>query len=77
MAHIKRFLENSEEEKKSSHYMFFNNLLSIKRFINEIEKLDKNKIEELLENGHDWAADHIATSKDNIEQVSDFLINNK
>ena len=77
MNRIKRFLENSEEEKKSSHYMFFNNLKSIKRFINEIEKIDRNKIEDLLENGHDWAADHIAISKDNIEQVSDFLINKK
>jgi hypothetical protein len=29
----------------------------------------------LIKNGHDWAADHIATSKDDIEEVCNWLSN--
>ena len=32
-------------------------------------------IEEILENGHDWAQDHIAEAKNNMDQVFDFLMN--
>jgi len=32
-------------------------------------------VEEILENGHDWAQDHIAESKNNLDQVFDFLMN--
>ena len=37
--------------------------------------LDKSMVEEILENGHDWAQDHIAESKNNMDQVFDFLMN--
>jgi hypothetical protein len=32
-------------------------------------------IEEILEDGHDWAQDHISEAKNNIDQVFDFLMN--
>ena len=32
-------------------------------------------VESILENGHDWAQDHIAESKNNLDQVFDFLMN--
>jgi len=32
-------------------------------------------IESILENGHDWAQDHIAEAKNNMDQVFDFLMN--
>ena len=36
---------------------------------------DPEMIHSILENGHDWAQDHIATSKESIVQVFDFLMN--
>jgi hypothetical protein len=32
-------------------------------------------IESILDNGHDWAQDHIAEAKNNMDQVFDFLMN--
>lgn len=57
------------------HYMFFGNLKTIKRNIDRILALDPSEIDKLIHNGHDWAEDHIATSKDDIEEVCDFLCN--
>ena len=37
--------------------------------------LDQNEIEDILENGHDWAQDHISEAKNNMDQVFDFLMN--
>jgi len=57
------------------HYMFFGNLKTIKRLIDIMLEMDETQVNQLLHNGHDWAADHIATSKDDIEEVADFLMN--
>jgi hypothetical protein len=67
--------ENGEAYPEQSRYMFFGNLEQIKRQAESILKLDEDKINEILENGHDWAQDHIATAKESIDQVYDFLIN--
>jgi hypothetical protein len=32
-------------------------------------------VESILENGHDWAQDHIAEAKNNMDQVFDFIMN--
>lgn len=56
-----------------NHYMFWKNLEKIKTSIDKLMKLDKNKIDKMLSDGHDWATDHIATSADDIEEVSDFF----
>ncbi len=73
MKHLKKF-ENSEN--KEVNYMFFNNLKTIKKNIDSLLSLDESKVDELLKNGHDWAVDHISTSKDDIEEVSNFISNN-
>jgi len=76
MKYLKTFEnENHLEEthEQGSHYMFFNNINSIKHYISEIEQLNQEKISELLDNGHDWAADHITVAKECIQQVFDFL----
>lgn len=57
------------------HYMFFGNLKTIKRLIDIMLEMDETQVNSLLHNGHDWAADHLATSKDDIEEVADFLMN--
>ena len=78
MKYLKKFegLHQLEEHPDfGSHYMFFKNIESIKHYISEIEQLDPKEIGELLDNGHDWAADHIAVATDCIEQVSNFLRN--
>jgi hypothetical protein len=64
-----------EEENMSSRYMFFSNLEQMKRQCELLLQLDENTVESILENGHDWAQDHIAEAKNNMDQVFDFLMN--
>jgi hypothetical protein len=35
--------------------------------------MDKLMVDRILQDGHDWASDHISTSKDDIEEVANFL----
>jgi hypothetical protein len=70
---IKKVLR--EEENRSSRYMFFSNLEQIKKQCEMLLSMDESKIESILDNGHDWAQDHIAESKNNMDQVFDFLNN--
>jgi hypothetical protein len=71
---IKKVLKE-ESEKHSSRYMFFSNLEQMKRQCEMLLEMDQDKIESILENGHDWAQDHIAEAKNNMDQVFDFLMN--
>ena len=64
-----------EGEHGKQHYMFFQNLASIKHYIDEIMKMNPDDVDNLIKNGHDWAADHIATSKDDIQEVADWIRN--
>lgn len=76
MKYLKKFENEDHSEinsEEGSHYMFFNNIDSIKHYISEIEKIDKSKIADLLDNGHDWAADHLTSAKEYIKQVFEFL----
>ena len=63
------------EDKESSRYMFFSNLEQMKRQCEILLDMDHNEIESILENGHDWAQDHISEAKNNMDQVFDFLMN--
>ena len=65
----------SRQEKESSRYMFFSNLEQMRRQCNLLLDLDHDMIESILDNGHDWAQDHIAESKNNMDQVFDFIMN--
>jgi hypothetical protein len=71
---IKKVLRE-EEKKHSSRYMFFSNLEQMKRQCEMLLDMDQDEIESILENGHDWAQDHIAEAKNNMDQVFDFLKN--
>lgn len=61
-----------DSDKNSKNYMFFQNIKQINQLTSEILKLDQNKLDELM-NEHSWAIDHIATSKDDIEEVANFI----
>jgi hypothetical protein len=71
---IKRALTESHEE-DGDRYMFFSNLEQMKRQCEFLLEQDRGMIEEILDNGHDWAQDHIAESKNNMDQVFDFMMN--
>lgn len=72
---IKKVLLETHDEQHSSRYMFFSNLEQMRRQCDLLLDLDQNMIEEILENGHDWAQDHISEAKNNMDQVFDFLMN--
>jgi hypothetical protein len=63
------------QEQESERYMFFSNLEQMKRQCEMLLDLDKSQIEDILDNGHDWAQDHISEAKNNMDQVFDFLMN--
>ena len=70
---VKRVL--SEQEVQNANYMFFSNLKQMKRQIEMIMEMDPNMIDDIIQNGHDWADDHISEAKTNMDQVFDFLKN--
>jgi hypothetical protein len=71
---IKRILKESND-KESSRYMFFSNLEQMRRQCDLLLDFDRNMVESILDNGHDWAQDHIAEAKNNMDQVFDFMMN--
>jgi hypothetical protein len=79
MAQLKRFDQFINEGIEDNHesaqenYMFFGNLEQMKRQIEMLLEMDREKVDMVLQNGHNWAVDHIATSKDDIEEVFNFL----
>jgi hypothetical protein len=73
--HLKTIVKENEEG--GANYMFFSNLEQIKRQCELLLEFDPNMINELLSNGHDWADDHISSAKENMDQVFDFIMNEK
>jgi hypothetical protein len=65
----------NESNYETDNYMFFSNLKQIHRQCEMLLKMNSQMIDEVLTNGHDWAADHITEAKTNMDQVFDFLIN--
>lgn len=73
---VKRVIKESDDhENRSSRYMFFANLEQMHRQTAMLLDMDEEMVAEILENGHDWAQDHIAEAKNNMDQVFDFLMN--
>ena len=72
---IIRKVLREEDEHRSGRYMFFSNLEQMKRQCDLLLNLDEEMVESILENGHDWAQDHIAEAKNNMDQVFDFIMN--
>jgi len=60
---------------EDTRYMFFSNLEQMMRQARMLLQMDEDMLEDLLNNGHDWAADHIAEAKNNMDQVFDFIMN--
>jgi hypothetical protein len=71
--HVGVTLEGHTPDTDLKHYMFFQNLSTIKHYLDEIMKMDRSKVDALLANGHDWAVDHISTSTDDIAEVTNWL----
>ncbi|NBO22828.1 hypothetical protein EBU94_05750 [bacterium] len=77
---IERFddFEGQEKEVESHHlksYMFFENLKTIRREVIEMLNFDERDVDSILLDGHNWAEDHISSSKELVEQVCDFICN--
>jgi hypothetical protein len=66
---------SEQEGTENDRYMFFSNLEQIHRQMGILLEKDPEMIHSILENGHDWAQDHIATAKESIDQVFDFIMN--
>ena len=67
-----RELESNDEEIK--HYMFFSNLKSIKEKVDKLLEMDPREVDAMLSDGHDWASDHVSTSRDDIEEVYNWIV---
>lgn len=44
---------------RSERYMFFSNLQQMRRQCDLLLDLDKDMVESILDDGHDWVQDHI------------------
>ena len=71
---VKRVLNESHED-YSDRYMFFSNLEQMRRQCDMLLELDQDMVTEILDDGHDWAQDHISEAKNNMDQVFDFMMN--
>jgi len=72
---LNRLVKKVLNEQEQTNYMFFSNLEQIKRQCEMMLEMDPNQIDEIIQNGHDWADDHISEAKTNIDQVFDFFKN--
>jgi hypothetical protein len=72
---ITESLRGLDESREQQNYMFFQNVKTICDAAKAIMAMNKADVDKILSNGHDWASDHIATSKDDMEEVYNFLKN--
>ena len=72
---LSKLIKKVINEQDRSRYMFFSNLEQMKRQCDILLDMDEDEVSSILENGHDWAQDHIAEAKNNMDQVFDFLMN--
>jgi len=79
---LKKLVENKNKKAiqendggVETNYMFFSNLEQLHRQTKLLMELDPNKVNETLNNGHDWADDHVTVAKENLSQVFDFMMN--
>ena len=72
---LQNLIKKVLEEQTSDRYMFFSNLEQIRRQCDILLSENRDEIDSILDNGHDWAQDHIAEAKNNMDQVFDFLMN--
>ena len=72
---LKNVIKKVLQEQRSDRYMFFSNLEQMRRQCDLLLDLERDMVDSILDNGHDWAQDHIAEAKNNMDQVFDFLMN--
>jgi hypothetical protein len=70
---INRVIQEADHD--NDRYMFFSNLEQIKRQADMLLDMDKEVLHQIIENGHDWAQDHVATAKENMDLIFDFFMN--
>jgi peroxiredoxin family protein len=77
MKNISSIIKNALNEayQEQENYMFFSNLKQIKRQCQMLLELDPEVVDNILQNGHDWADDHVTEAKTNMDQVFDFMMN--
>jgi len=75
MINHEEYLNESKDNGGTDNYMFFSNLKQIKSQCEEMLAMDKNEVDKMLSDGHNWALDHISTSKDDVEEVYNWLKN--
>jgi hypothetical protein len=69
---LAKTLKSLKEHQETDNYMFFGNLETMKRLVDELLTMDQSEIDAILTE-HDWASDHISVATENLEQVFDFL----
>jgi len=74
---IKKHLKSLSESDISSqeNKMFFSNLEQIKRQCEMLLKMNPQLLDSIIQDGHDWADDHVTEAKTNMDQVFDFFMN--
>jgi hypothetical protein len=72
---VNRVLKEQDEEQ--ANYMFFSNLKQIARQCKMLLEMEPEMIDQILLDGHDWADDHVTEAKVNMDQVFDFIMNEK
>tara|TARA_Y100000389_G_C17452716_1_gene515960 strand:+ start:308 stop:718 length:411 start_codon:yes stop_codon:yes gene_type:complete len=64
---------NESSDYGIQNYMFFQNLKEIRDNIDTLLSMDQQEVDSTLSNSHGWALEHMATAKDDIEEVTSFL----
>jgi len=70
-----KLLQKEGGDGRTENYMFFSNLKQMQRQIEFLMEIDPQVIDMILQNGHDWADDHVTEAKTNMDQVFDFIMN--
>lgn len=71
-ANLAKTLKSLKEHQETQNYMFFSNLETIKRLVDELLEMDEEMLDHILSE-HDWASDHISVAAENIEHVFNFF----
>lgn len=69
---LAKTLRSLKEHEEHQNYMFFSNIQTIKRLVDALLEMYESEMDAML-NEHDWASEHVATAKDDIEEVFNFF----
>jgi hypothetical protein len=60
---------------ETENYMFFKNMDQMMRQLIMLSQIEPQLLDQMLQQGHDWADDHMTVAKENLDQVFDFVMN--